>query len=128
MRHRIGLAVACLHISAILYLLVAVLFVFFLVDEGLLLAIFFSGFCVALSVAVELIAAGLQRRKFWAYIASMCVFTTYIPSLFLPLGVLGLWGLLDPGSRSVFGVDEKRGTVQSSDRQSESDQKQAQPN
>ena len=109
MRHRIGLAVVCLHISAVLYLLVGLLmFPLFLADDhtgiGLPLAVGMFVFCLALIAGVEFVAFGLGRRKFWAWVAGLCIFGTYAPSLFFPLGVLGLWGLLDRGSRAEFGV------------------------
>jgi hypothetical protein len=59
---------------------------------------------LALITGIEIVAIGLNRRKFWAWIAGLCIFGMYVPSLFLPLGALGLWGLLDPGSRAEFGM------------------------
>ena len=61
-------------------------------------------FCLALAVGIEFVAAGLRRRRFWAWVAALCIFGIYLPSLFLPLGALGLWGLLDLGSRAEFGM------------------------
>jgi hypothetical protein len=60
--------------------------------------------CVALAIGIEVVAFGLRRRKFWAWVAGLCIFGLYLPSLFLPLGALGLWGLLAPGSRAAFGI------------------------
>ena len=65
---------------------------------------FLGGVCLALVLGIELVAYGIHRRGFWAWIAGLCIFAVYVPSLFFPLGVLGLWGLLDGGSREVFGV------------------------
>lgn len=56
------------------------------------------------AVAIEVVVRGLIRRKFWAWIAGLCLSGLYVPSLFLPLGVMGLIGLLDPTSRAAFGV------------------------
>ena len=53
---------------------------------------------------LELIAHGVAKRRFWGWVAAMCVFGSYIPSLFLPIAALGLWGLLVPGTRSAFGI------------------------
>lgn len=109
MRNRINLAIASLHISAGIYVLIALL-LFPLVlysDEtgyGLAIAMGLSGFCLALCIGIEVVALGLRNRKFWAWIAGLCIFSMYVPSLFLPLGALGLWGLLDEGSRAEFGV------------------------
>jgi hypothetical protein len=114
MRHRVGLAIVCLHISSGLYLLLAVMMFPILVAEdgrGLTLAIIMSAFCVALSIGVEIVAVGLGRRKLWAWVAGLCVFGTYVPSLFFPLGALGLWGLLDAGSRAQFGIGRKQGAA-----------------
>jgi hypothetical protein len=109
--HRIGLAIICLHISAALYvLLAAAMFPLFLQEDGagLTAAIILAAFCLALSIGVEAVAAGLGRRKLWAWVAGLCVFGMYVPSLFLPLGALGLWGLLDAGSRAQFGIGGSR--------------------
>src|SRR6266849_1178427 len=110
MRHKIGLAISCLHISAVLYLIVGVLmFALFTRDKdetglGLAFAIGTLLFCLALIAGIEFVVYGLRNRKFWAWVAGLCVFGVYLPSLFFPLGALGLWGLLDSGSRAAFGV------------------------
>jgi catechol 2,3-dioxygenase-like lactoylglutathione lyase family enzyme len=65
-------------------------------------------FSLALVAGIELVALGLRRRRFWAWVAGLCIFGVYAPSLFLPLGALGLWGLLDAGSRRAFGVGHGR--------------------
>ncbi len=110
MQHRIGLAIWCLRISAVLYfgLGCLVLFLFLSLDRiahGLVLFVF----CLALAVGIEIVNSGLRRRKFWAWVAGLCVFAVYVPSLFIPLGVLGLWGLLDAGSRAEFGIGSRQG-------------------
>jgi len=56
MKHRIGLALTCLHVSAVLA------------------------------------------------VAGLVIFVMYVPSLFLPLGGLGLWGLLEPASGAELGI------------------------
>jgi hypothetical protein len=109
MRHKIGLATVCLHISAVLYLIVALLMfpLFTAVDDtgwGLLFAIGMFILCLGLIAGIEFVVYGLHRRKFWAWVAGLCIFGLYAPSLFFPLGALGLWGLLDSGSRAEFGV------------------------
>jgi len=53
------------------------------------------------------VCTALRRRQFWAWVAGLCISGLYIPSLFLPLGVMGLVGLLDPASRAAFGVGSK---------------------
>ena len=109
MGHKIGLATACLHISAVLYLaLGALMFPLFMHDDetgyGLVIAGGFFVFCLILIAGIELVVYGLHRRKFWAWVAGLCIFGLYAPSLFFPLGALGLWGLLDRGSRAEFGI------------------------
>jgi hypothetical protein len=109
MPHKVGLAIVCLHISAALYLVVGVLmFPLLMTDEddagsGLPLAVGLLILCLALIAGVELVVYGLHRRRFWAWIGGLCIFAIYVPSLFLPLGALGLWGLLDVGTRAEFG-------------------------
>ena len=65
---------------------------------------FFSSFCYVLGVASAALAIPLWRRRKWAWIASLVVMATYAASAFLPLGALGLWGLLDKPSRAWFGI------------------------
>ncbi|MEQ1905862.1 MAG: hypothetical protein ABL888_16860 [Pirellulaceae bacterium] len=112
-QHRIGLATACLHISAALYVIVGLLmFPLFMLDDltrlGLPLAVAGLLFCLALVVGIEFVVNGLRRRKFWAWVAGLCIFGVYLPSLFLPLGALGLWGLLDSGSLAEFGIGKSQ--------------------
>jgi hypothetical protein len=35
----------------------------------------------------------------------VCILTLYIPTVFLPLGAVGLWALLMPATRALFGVE-----------------------
>jgi len=110
MPHRIGVAIGCLHISAVLYLLIGMLMFLLLVavDEsggGTPVAMLLLLFCLAMAVGIELVVSGLRRRKFWAWVAGIILFGLYVPSLFLPLGAFGLWGLLDEGSRARFRID-----------------------
>jgi len=110
MRHKLGLAIVCLHISAVLYVLVGGFFIALVTvldDEMKLpMAVGVGGvlLCLALAAGVEFVAFGLRRRRFWAWAAGLCIFGIYMPSIFLPLGVLGLWGLLDSGSRAECGL------------------------
>ena len=110
MKDRTTLTIICLHISAAAYVLFGVFLLLLprLVEtsEGYSsgLAVFLLLFCLALAVGVEFLVLGLRRRRFWAWIAGLIVSGIYVPSLFLPLGALGLWGLLAAGSRNAFGV------------------------
>lgn len=110
--HRIGMAIACLHINAVLHLIVAFLFVAFTSDpypervRGVweVIHTLTLAYSVAFAVGMVVIVYGLKRRRFWAWVAGLCVFGLDLPSIFLPLGAFGLWGLLDPGSRAEFGM------------------------
>ena len=119
-QHKIGLATICLHISAGLYVIVGlVLFPVFMSDDetglGLLFAVVTLLLCLALASGIEFVVYGLRRRKFWAWVAGLCIFGLYVPSLFLPLGAIGLWGLLDSGSRTEFGVGNSHSGAEQSD-------------
>jgi len=112
MQHRIGVAIVCLHISAVLYLLAGLLIFPLLTAEddsglGFTMAVLLFIFCLALIAGIEVVVFGLRQRKFWAWVAGLCIFGLYVPSLFLPLGALGLWALLDAGSRAELGVDRR---------------------
>jgi hypothetical protein len=61
-------------------------------------------FCALLAAVPEIAAWGIRHRRFWGWVLGVILFGLYIPSLFLPLGAFGLWGLLDRGSREEFGV------------------------
>lgn len=104
MPHRITLAIVCLHISAAIYALIGGLLFFDELDDLPWLATLMLVGCLLLAAGIEVVVWGLKRRKFWAWIAGICLFGLYVPSLFLPLGALGLWGLLDAGSRAEFGI------------------------
>ncbi len=114
MKHRIGMAIVCLHISAVLYLLVGLLMFPLLLSNDemeyrLDIAVGMFVFCLVLIAGIEVVVYGLHRRRFWAWVAGLCIFGIYASSIFFPLGALGLWGLLDEGSRAEFGVKGKRG-------------------
>ena len=110
MGHKLQLAIVCLHISAGLYLLIGPLMFLFLEGDDIGLGLALAGgvfmFCLVLVAGIEVVVYGLHRRKFWAWVAGLCIFGLYLPSLFLPLGALGLWGLLDADTRREFGVGQ----------------------
>jgi hypothetical protein len=106
------MATVCLRISSVIYLLVGIggLLLSFVEFEdgstlGPIFGVFMILFCTLFVVGIEFVAYGLKRRKFWAWIAEICIFALYVPSAFLPLGAFGLWGLLDAGSRREFGIN-----------------------
>jgi chromate transport protein ChrA len=110
MKNRVAMALVCLHVSAAIYVIIGLL-LFGLSNVpdfrdklptafGVVALIL----CLVLVAGIEVVASGLRRRRFWAWVSGLCIFGLYLPSLFLPLGALGLWGLLSPGSRVAFGV------------------------
>ncbi len=114
--HRLGMATKCLHFSAVLYVLAAVALggvAFWISTEAgaaqsqrpALVAV--AVLCLLLATLVEVAAWGIRRRRLWAWILGLVIFGLYIPSLFLPLGALGLWGLLDAGSRVEMGMTKQ---------------------
>jgi hypothetical protein len=121
--NRLKLATISLHIGAVIYALLGIgalaLLPFLLsqttdpTDRWVTVAmlLFLVVFSLGLAAASEAIVWGLGRRRTWAWVAGLCVFGLYVPSLFLPLGALGLWGLLDPGSRALFGMSAPGGAV-----------------
>lgn len=64
-------------------------------------------FILGFAVFIEIVVRGLDRGKFWAWVAALCISGLYIPSLFLPLGLMALIGLLDQDTRAAFGVGTK---------------------
>jgi hypothetical protein len=115
----VRLALICLHTSAAIFLVCGATLAWKplwdarAVDRELLwLAVVMTamlvGVCALLVAGVEVIAYGVAQRRRWAWIAGVGLFATFIPSLFLPLGVLGLWGLLDRKTREEFGVRADR--------------------
>ena len=111
---RIRLAILALRISEGIYVLLGLCLPISMIsvkeigDEypmwlGVCTALLIIGF----AVFIEIVARALNRRQFWAWVAGLCISGLYIPSLFLPLGVMGLVGLLDPASRAAFGVGSK---------------------
>jgi type II secretory pathway pseudopilin PulG len=115
--NRLKLAIVPLHIGAVIYVVLAlgVLAVVALVmlpdttdpQERMISLLVFglvALMCLGIAALSEVVVWGLGRRRMWAWIAGLCIFAMYVPSLFFPLGALGLWGLLDPGSRALFGM------------------------
>ncbi len=54
------------------------------------------------AVGVFLVSRYLERKRFWAWVAALILFALQLGSWLLPLGVLGLWGLLTKGTLSEF--------------------------
>lgn len=112
-QHRVGMAIVCLRISLIPYLVIVALLCLLLLkidisSELKRFAICLIFFCLALIFGIEQVVSGLRRRKFWAWVAGIIFFGLCLPSLYAPLGAFGLWGLLDEGSRAQFGIGGSR--------------------
>ena len=108
--HRIGAAVACLRISAVLYVLAGLLLCPVMTagfDDlsafALVSAFGMFGFCVVLAILIGKLVDGLEDREVWAWAAGLRVFGMYAFSGFFILGVIGLWALLQTGTRAEFG-------------------------
>jgi hypothetical protein len=108
---RIRLTIIALRISEVIYFLVALCspFLFTAYTEGqdqigLITGICTAIFGIGLVVFIELVIRNLKQQKFWAWVAALCLSGLYVPSAFLPLGIMGLIGLLDPETRAAFGV------------------------
>jgi ABC-type molybdate transport system permease subunit len=111
MTHKIKFATVVLRISTAIYVLLG-LFLFALSFSAgtqnkssvVIMDIALGLFVLGLAVGVEFVRRGIINRKFWAWVAGLCIFGVYTPSIFFPLGLLGFWGLLAKGSRAEFGV------------------------
>ena len=110
MSNRVAVASVCLHISAVIYLALGLLFFVlsrspdYAEEISPVLGLAMLAFCLSIVIGIEVVAFGLGRRRFWAWIVGLCIFALYVPSPFLPLGALGLWGLLTRGTREAFGL------------------------
>jgi hypothetical protein len=106
--NRTGIAAAMLHISAVLYLVIAVLVEAFLSELGGAMEMqdgfihLLAAVCVGLAGGAEVVALGVHRRMKWAWPVAMAVFVIYCGSLFMPLGGIGLWALFAEGTRKEF--------------------------
>ena len=109
-KNRIPIAILCLHIAAILYVLISgYLFFNSLKIYGLeggqgvvFISIIYIIVCLGIAALNEVVARAIKKRRFWGWVAGIILFGLYIPSPFLPLGGFGLWALLTPNSRKVF--------------------------
>ena len=114
-KHRLGMAITCLHISTGLYVLCALGVVVFAAYDRENLdaarAVIYGGLvmlCLVVAAIPEIAAYGIRHRRLWGWILGLILCGAYALSIFLPLGVFGLWGLLDAGSRAEMGLGERQ--------------------
>lgn len=110
MKNRIGVTIGVLHVCASLTVATGVLLFTFAGDPEMTDALggapggFIAVMCTVFALPIEATVWGLKKRKFWAWVAGLCLCAIYSLSVLLPLGALGLWGLLASGSRRDFGL------------------------
>jgi hypothetical protein len=110
MKNRIGVTIGMLHVCAFISVATGVLLLTLAGDPDMTDAFegtpigFIAAVCSIFALAVEVTVLGLKKRKFWAWVAGLCLCAVYTLSVLLPLGALGLWGLLASGSRRDFGL------------------------
>lgn len=63
-----------------------------------------AAMCGGLGLVGEIVTIGMHLRHKWAWFAGLIMFALYLPSLFFPMGAMGMTGLLMPGSRKDFGI------------------------
>lgn len=103
------------HISSALYFLLGLIFlavpliVYMTTNKwgtnDVITAVFLAIFVVvsfACGIFVEIVISQLKKGKRWAWIAGLIIAALYVTSLFLPLGVIGLVGLLNARTMSAF--------------------------
>jgi hypothetical protein len=111
MKHRVGVTITILHICAFLNLLLAIGCAWLAISEtGVSPGLrpgklwFVTVLCATFAIGQEITVWGLKRRQFWAWVSGICLSALIVPTILLPLGGLGLWGLLAAGSRREFGM------------------------
>lgn len=112
-KDRTGMAIVCLHLSAVLYvsLLAVGVYLMWLIPNisendpyAYYLALILMPLGLCMAIVIEWIAHGLRRQQVWAWWAGLGIFVVFVSPLLLPLGLVGLWGLLAKGSRQAFGI------------------------
>lgn len=111
MQKRLLVTIICLHISAVLYVLLSGVILLIARDNfgGMVLAVASS----LMAVGAEIVVFGLLRGKLWSWIGGVLLLSVYATSGFFFLGIPGLWGLLSAETRTIFlkGSLEERSTI-----------------
>jgi cytochrome bd-type quinol oxidase subunit 2 len=115
---RTRLATISLHISAVFYMIAGALLVLapFARDSATTAEVTLHSSIIwllavlafALAALARVLIRALRQRKRWAWITATVLFTLYLPTVFLPLGAVGLFGLLSEGTRAQFPVTYRR--------------------
>jgi hypothetical protein len=118
MKSKVNLATLSLRISTVIYGLIGLIFLItaFVAPPDIKgwskgLGISMAVFSVLFIIFLEVLIINLRKRKFWAWVAGLIVGALYTPSIFLPLGIMILVGLLSSPSRAEFGVGNKNDQV-----------------
>ena len=119
---RTGLATVTLRIGAVAYVLAGLLLaVFFFSGESSTASasanrvgiIWFLVSVFALLIAIGalslVVARALRRRKRWAWRTALVLFISlFLTTILLPVGIVGLYGLLSAGTRARFRAAQER--------------------
>ncbi len=115
MKNRVRLALLGLRISTVIYyFIMAGCLVWALLPsestgkKDASFAWFLFIFLIPFIIFLEVLIASLRKRRFWAWVGGLIVGALYTPSLFLPLGVMILVGLLSGGSIQEFGLRKRQ--------------------
>ncbi len=114
---KINRAVICLRISQAIYgLLAAIVAVIIfwgwgsISDDqegktiGLITMVITFFMLAGVAVFIHFVIRDLRLKKFWAWVAAICLFGLYLTSIFFPLGLLGFIFLLSESTRKEFGM------------------------
>lgn len=102
-----------LRISSVVYALLGLLMIGLVVllndggEAGDSVGLYFIAIvCLGMVGAVEVVAAGLRNHKKWAWITALIIFIIYVPSAFIPMGIIGILALIKKDVREACGVEE----------------------
>ncbi|GEM_PF-5136446 len=113
---RLRLVVVCFRISTVLYILLGLFAIVgptFLIpslppEEAAVAGIFvifgliFGLVSIGIAIGVEVVVWYLKQLRYWAWVTAIVISALYLTSIFLPLGILGLLGLLDAETQAAF--------------------------
>lgn len=104
------LALIALRIMSIAYLVLGpILITVGLFYQETLVFLFIGPFLFGLGILYHQIRKGLVEGKYWAWVSGIIVSALSLTSLFFPLGIMGLYGLLNRETRQAFNrIDEAR--------------------